>query len=545
MPDERRIDPTPESLPGAVPRAWRVAAAASLLVLHALLCWLSRPAGVITGQDDVEYVSLAKSLRQGGYHEIWRIDSPLHSQYPPGYPALLAGWGLIIGDGYSSLAALSALLSTGALGLAYLVVRRSFGDTFALASLAVLAVNPLLVRTGGTVGSEPAFMAFSLAALALVFGRGASSRRVGLAIAAAVLAALTRSVGIVLIGTLGLYWLIGRRWKAILALASASLVTVGAWMLWTALAPAQYVGASYVADLRTVGGQPGGAVESLLGRLVPRIQYYLTDAGPFALAQPTVPGTLIDNVIGLFVIWPAMLAGLYLLMRRWRAAALYLTLTAGLLLAWPWRTERFILPLLPLMVPTLLVGTHLLTRWIGARTAFVSTGIVAVTLAASAATRTGRLVADFVACRAGDFTSDTRCLTSDQIAYFRAVQYIDEHTPADAVVLTAKSGALYQYTHRKSVSFLDVMAQGAEGFLPYLRQRNVEWILMSSMQAESRRMESHYRANCAYLSPQVFFPAGTYVFRIMSAPDSAVADACVKAMDVHQAADSIAQLNLR
>jgi hypothetical protein len=545
MLEDKATAPLPESLPGAIPRGWRNAAVTGLLVLHALLCWFSRPAGVITGQDDVEYVSLSQSMRQGGYHEIWRIDAPLHSQYPPGYPALLAAWGLIFGDSYSSHSALSALLSTGALALAYLVVRRTLGDGFALASLAVLAVNPLLIRTGGTVGSEPPFMALSVAALACAHFAARHRRYVVLAVAAAVFAALTRSVGIVLIGTLSLHWLIERRWKPLVALVSVSLVTVGAWMLWTVLAPDQYVGASYVADLRAVGGQANTNMPPLLRRVLPRVQYYLTDAGPFALAQPTIPGTLIDNVVGVLVVWPSFLVGLYMMARRWRSAALYLGLTGALLLAWPWRTERFILPLLPLMVPAILVGAWGLTRWIGSRTALITVGVIAIVLTASAATRSARIVADYVSCRGGDFTSDLRCLTSDQVAYFQAVRYIDEHAPPDAVVLTAKSGALYHYTKRKSVSFLDVMAQGADGFLPYLRERNVEWILMSSMQAESRRMESFYRANCAHLSPQVFFPKGTYVFRILNAPDSTVALACMRAMDVHQAADSVAQENLR
>ena len=68
-------------------------AAAALVLLHAVLCWLARPAGILTGQDDVEYLVLGQALREGSYHLLFRVDAQLHAQYPPGYPAMIAVWG--------------------------------------------------------------------------------------------------------------------------------------------------------------------------------------------------------------------------------------------------------------------------------------------------------------------------------------------------------------------------------------------------------------------------------------------------------------------
>jgi 4-amino-4-deoxy-L-arabinose transferase-like glycosyltransferase len=523
---------------GGVTRpAWRIGVLAGLLALHALLCFFTRPPDFLTGQDDIEYVSLGQSLRQGGYNEIWRIDAPVHSQYPPGYPALISVWGLAFGDSYASLAVMNALLSTLALFLGYSLVQRRFNEGVALTSLAVLAVNPLLVKTGGMVGSEPAFMLASMLVLSFAQRAKLKTRDVAIAIAAAVFAALSRSIGVILIGALALHWLGQRRWKALLVLAVASLVTVGAWLAWTAMAPEQYTGSSYIADLRSVGGQSGADGPSVVTRVLRRAVYYATDAVPFTMAQPSIPNTLIDNIVGVLILWPSVAVGTFAFARRWRPAATYMVLTGLLLLAWPWGNERFILPLMPLLVPALIIGAITIIKRFGTRAATVFAGIIVITLWVSAATSSARRLPVAFSCRAGDFTRDLNCVGRDQAGYFEAVRYINEHTPRDAVVLAAKSGALYHYTGRKVVSYRDAQAQGPEGFRPYLDRLGADWIVVTSMSGESRRMMQIYEANCDYLSPEASFPEATFVLHVLAAADSAVGQACKKAIEVQRASE--------
>jgi hypothetical protein len=481
-------------------------------------------------------VSLGQSLRQGGYNEIWRIDAPVHSQYPPGYPALISVWGLAFGDSYVSLSAMNALLSTLALFLGYSLLRRLFGEGVALASLAVLAVNPMLVMSGGMVGSEPVFMLAGM--LALFFAQRANLRRsdIAIAIGAAVFAALSRSIGVVLIGALALHWLIERRWKALLVLAAATLVTVGAWMAWTVMAPEQYAGTSYIADLRAVTGQ-GGADQSVMKRVLRRAIYYATDAVPFTIAQPSIANTLIDNIVGVLILWPAVAVGTFVLARRWWPAAIYLVLTGLLLLAWPWGNERFILPLMPLLMPALILGAMTIVQRIGKRAATVFVGLYVMTLWVSAATESAGRLPEAFSCRAGDFTRDLNCVAPDQAGYFEAIRHINEHTPPDAVILTAKSGALYHYTGRKVVSYRDAQAQGPEGFRPYLERLGANWIVVTSMSGESRRMMQIYEANCDYLSPEASFPEATYVLRVLAVADSSAGSACRKAIEEQRASE--------
>ena len=44
-----------------------------VLVSHAVLAWLSREPGILTREDDAEYIVLAQSLQDFGYHESFRV----------------------------------------------------------------------------------------------------------------------------------------------------------------------------------------------------------------------------------------------------------------------------------------------------------------------------------------------------------------------------------------------------------------------------------------------------------------------------------------
>jgi hypothetical protein len=241
--------------------------------------------------------------------------------------------------------------------------------------------------------------------------------------------------------------------------------------------------------------------------------------------------------VGVLILWPAVAVGTFAFARRWWPAAIYLVLTGLLLLAWPWGSERFILPLMPLLVPALIIGAMTIARRVGWRATTVFVGIYVITLCLSAATESAGRLPEAFSCRAGDFTRDLNCVAPDQAGYFEAIRHINEHTPPDAVILTAKSGALYHYTGRKVVSYRDAQAQGPEGFRPYLERLGANWIVVTSMSGESRRMMQIYEANCDYLSPEASFPEATYVLRVLAVADSAAGSACRKAIEEQRASE--------
>ncbi len=251
------------------------------------------------------------------------------------------------------------------------------------------------------------------------------------------------------------------------------------------------------------------------------------------MAVPTIHGTIFDNIAWIVVLVPGLIAGVVMLFRRWRVAALYVALYMLFLTIWSWRQERFVLPLVPLLVPALLVGWSMLISRYNKSAARLAVGALAALLVLGGLLRTAPAVAAVRGCHVRSGMPPDRCLTPDQVSYFQALRYVDENLPRDAVLLTAKSGALWEFTGRRSISYGGAMAQGAKGFVPYLRQQGAGWILLASLEmAEYTRLSREMEANCGALQLEARFPERTYLFRVMDGtgdtPDSP-ACAAVKA----------------
>jgi hypothetical protein len=483
-------------------------------MVHGLACWLARPIGYLTGQDDLEYLALAQALRQGSYHFLFRADAPPHGQYPPGYPAMLAVWGAVTGDGFQALVMLSVLVSVAALALTYVAVRRVFDPWIAIAALAALALNPSLVQFGGMPVSEAPFTLLAMLALVLLQREDQNRRYPVLIGATAILAALTRSIGILLIVAVGLHWMINRQWKRLFLLAAVSVVFVGGWLLWTVVAPEQHAGSSYVADVQASVVRRV-ASPNMVSSVLRRVTYYATNAVPHMLSVPTVAGTPIDNIASVALLAAGLFSGWWLLLRRWRPASLYLALYAGLLLVWMWASGRFLIPVVPVLVVALLAGLSVpfQRRWPGLASASVV--VVAGLLVASGAVRTGAAVAERAGCRDWEGVPAPECVEPVQAGFFEALPYIRDNVPREDTVLVAKPGALWYYTGHLTTSYPEALAQGSDLWVPYLREHGVRWILLSEIEQGEFQYLLRLDENCGALAIERRFGDRTYLFRLI------------------------------
>jgi hypothetical protein len=485
-----------------------------VVLLHVTLAWAARAPGVLTGQDDAEYIALGRSIRQGGYNDLFRIDAPVHRTYPPAYPALLAAWGSVAGDDFDRLVALNVLISGASLIVLLLAVGRLYGPTLALLCTALVAINPSFIEFAGEVRSEPAYIFFSLMSLwFLVRGKGAARWLAG-GIVFALLAAATRVVGATLLVAVFATWVIEKRWRLVGGLAAVAIVAAAAWLFWTSRSQDQFIGVSYLAELRALlrGTRPGSA---LLPRMIRSARYYATVTVPWYFAIPTVHGTIIDNVIGAFVIWASILGGAILLFRKWRSAILYLCTYALLLLIWVYTVDRFVLPVVPLLIVCSLGGAARLGRAIGRRGVVALPAALASIMAIGAIPRTAALVRHNAACHVTAEYPPANCLTDAQASYFEALRWIDANLPADAVLLTSKPGALWLYTGRRVVPYDAGIRQDTAAFIPWLRERGAGWVLLNKLHnREPSYLVPLLRANCRSLTVAAEFPPGSTLFGI-------------------------------
>jgi hypothetical protein len=485
--------------------------------LHACIAWILRAPTIATGNDDAVYLLLARALREGHYRELFYVGTPIHSQYPPGYPALLAILGAPADGEIGLVVAANILLSCAALVLTFDVMRR-WSLPLALAGVAALALNPSLIAAASRVQSEPMFMAAVLLAL-WSLRPDAPPRHRWIAIVAAIVAALTRSAGVAIVAGVTVHFLTTRAWRHAAALTLAAALTMGPWLTWTMLAPQKVVGRSYISDALAGirgGGRVGARAEqepremspgsralavvrTFAGRVRTSAPDYVTRGLPSALAIPTIEGTPVDNAVWLIVMIVAGLAGAAAAWTRWRATLLVLVAYGGLLVIWPYALSRFLTPMLPPLVALLLLGA-----WrIGARLLPRAAVMPALALTAiplfGGAHELGRSIDELDACAWSDRSAGGSCAT-EAIRYRRAADWLSERLPADARVFTTKEGTFFYRIGRQVVPLYGVVYASAPRLRQYLEENGATMIFLPHIKPEEFYLVGTLSAMCADLT---------------------------------------------
>jgi 4-amino-4-deoxy-L-arabinose transferase-like glycosyltransferase len=355
-------------------RAWQVALA--LALVHLVLARLTLDPTVHSGGDNAAYLALARSLlERGTYQELWDPAMRHHTQYPPGWPMLLAGAMTLGVKPWVGFKVLVMLFSSAAVALSYLWARRVSTAAVALAVGVLLAVSPGVVDLARWELSDVPFWAFTMLAL-WAFARAAEVpadeaayeerrkwlRRLAFASVAVLMAYATRSAGVPLVAAAAAWLAWRRHWRG-LALFGAVVApyAVAWWLRGKLLGGASYAGVLWYVDpyqpgLGTVG------VTGMLMRIVRNVVEYTNDHLPYLLLGARV--TPAAWVLGVLVV-VLSIAGWGMRLRRAGVAELWLPLYMGLVLIWPseWSGERFVLPALPMM----LVCTAEVLGWAGRR----------------------------------------------------------------------------------------------------------------------------------------------------------------------------------
>lgn len=546
------------------PERWSAAAvgaAAVLLALHAWLAWSVRIPTLTTGGDDATLLDLARAISEGSYRELWLSDAPTHAKYPPGYPLALA---LLGATGIAQLPlAIAANVAASVVALACAAVLAGrIAPWLGVAALLVLAPNPALVDSAGRVMSEPLFTALLLATFVALprsdrggsAGGGGAATRFAVAGACAIGAALTRSIGVALVLALLLDRLLDGRWRQALLFGAASALTVGAWLGWTVRAQRLDVGSSYIADVAfaraseqpTPTGPEGGSVTSvpasapptsfgaLLGERVRRnVPGYLTRAIPDVLAQPALPDTPVDNLLGLALTLLLGAAGTIWLVRRERTVVLALASYAAVLLVWPYQFSRFLLPVLPLLALLLLVGAWRVAARVGVPGHGAPVvGAFAVVLALFALPPSAARQREVGACdRNADVRRSLTCVTGRQRDFFAAVEQAASLAPGTPL-LTAKPATVFALTGRVAVRQEAALKErDPDRFIAWLRDAGVESVLLSHVHIQQWGLSPMLEARCRSFEVVRTFPTHAALLRLAasdSAPPSpeAAAAAC-------------------
>lgn len=287
-------------------------------------------------QDEVLYLVAAEALASGRYCHLTMPGCPPLVSATPGWPLLLAPLARLF-DGPAPFQLLSALLGAAAPWAAWLWLRRRLEPRPALLGALLVGTSPLLLSQAGAPMSELPYLLVSLGFLAAV-----ESGRARGAGALWLLATQLRPAGLSLAPAL-LGWARRGRWRELGWAAGPALLGAGLWALWSRRVSGQVqeaaeLSAAYAGSwsaLPAVALENAGELLSALGgaHLPPSLAY-----GPPSLA------------LGLALSAAAGAGAARALRRRPHDPASWALLGAAAMHAlWPWRYERYLIPLLPLL----------------------------------------------------------------------------------------------------------------------------------------------------------------------------------------------------
>jgi hypothetical protein len=342
--------------------------AAGLFGVVCILGALRMAPGVVgVYHDDGIYVATAKALAEGkGYRLIDLPGEPPQTKYPFLYPAVLAVlWRLwpVFPDNLVLLQTFSLVCTAGSVAIAFLyLVRFGYFSTGEAASAGVISATSTFVLYFATQTlSEPLFGLLLVcglwsteAALRSDTSIGRSTAlRYGVTIA---LSFLTRVVAAPVVGIASLLVLWRKRsvWLVIGAGCSVSV-----WLWWvvrhsTASVPGDDAAAYYSVAPYIAWWSPGASnplsVSALNSLFVPM--------GTIAVPLP------VFGEVAPHGIWIVLLLGVttwWFVARGWYARTALVASLAGyiaLILIWPWPPNRFLVPVVPLILAFLVRGIN-------------------------------------------------------------------------------------------------------------------------------------------------------------------------------------------
>jgi len=453
----------------------------AILLGHMALAWQARARGIFTFGDDAAYLLLSRALRAFSYREAQFIGEPIAARFPPGYPTLLALVG-VFGEHLKLITAVGIAISASGLIALFDVIRRRWSEQIALLVVAVVAVNPSVVSNAGAIASETLFGSLTLWSLWGADRTDQGERRGVFTGITAIAAALTRSAGVTLPLALGAHWLLRRRFRLLAIMALASAMTVGAWLAWTTFAPHREVRRSYIDDAVAIRSGDGSMIGTVTHRVTTNASVYAGQTVPDELHLPMTKRTRLDNVAWLVALGTLALAGIISAWRRWNAAVVFAATYGALLLAWAFTLERFVQPLLPLIIAFIIIGAWTIGQRVSSsgRWGVWLSGIIGTLLATTALVADESLVANGLACD----RSRVDCAPPASLDYVDASLYAATHTPATARFVAPKNATLYYFAPRKSTFWDEVIVQDSASFLPFLERNGVRYLLTTPIYSD-------------------------------------------------------------
>lgn len=447
---------------------YRMAKYCLLIAACVVYMLMLSPGLMVMNDDESEYLILGKSLAAGtGYHSIYLPGSPVETKVPFLLPLILS-LALRITTDIFMLKLLPLALSVAAAAMFYRFLRgEKVAAETALFCTVLFAFNPLQVFFSTRLVTEPLYLFLSLAALL-----GLQKARNGKDIAAVgfllLLLLFTRFAAVTLIAAVIVYLALRRERRQAFYLFAGMAAVLAAWFfvdrLWNG------AGSRFADVARGNFFGIGGSGGSLLKPVLHMAEYgsayatvHLADAFSFPLlldisrARPVE--LMLKAGMGLLICATALFGFVRQAAREIRPHHLYAALYLVFFSAFAYRGERYLLPVIPLVIYYFVYGLNELSRKL--RRPFFAVDMMVMAVC-------GVIFAAAAADIAVVYTQRHAPYTPAERAYAACADWVGRNTPADTVVLCRKPRVFYLLSGRRTQWYLpgvDLPAKAREADL--------------------------------------------------------------------------------
>jgi tetratricopeptide (TPR) repeat protein len=330
--------------------------------------------------DASSYLILANSFMSGHevYHDYSMVGNPVHILYPPMYPLLLTPAIFFFGESIFAAKAMTGFWAIIMLIGVYLLFRKIGGEKWGLSMAALTAVSPTIIIFSSEVMAEIASLMFAVYSLFFVikFNNGDGKKYLVFSALAVAAAFLSRSIWIAIAPALALYLLFNKKWKSAIIIFVLSIVLMVPWVVRDNLASKAtgMGGGSYVQQIMNMDLTPEGSnLAARFGeRIWMNINYYyehlgrMTDtlfisnsfsSAAYQIFYPPLSsrGEKAILALSLFLILLGLGKALYL-NNKTRLIAFAVLCHFGLLMIFPYKEVRYLVPLIPFCLYFLALG---------------------------------------------------------------------------------------------------------------------------------------------------------------------------------------------
>jgi|GEM_PF-6646225 len=437
-----------------------------ILLLHSRV-GIRRIAG-----DDVRYILLSESIVKGyGYSDIF-LPQPLpHPTFPPVVPLLMAPVILFLGRNILLIKLIFFIFTLSTLYLLYFIFRQMLSLKETLLLIYVFALHLITAFMATEVMSESIYLPFSL--LNIIFVERAAKGKslyLWLVILFTVICFYTRSVGIIFLPAISLYFLFHKRYTRSIIFLSICSIFVSLWFIrMQSLHSEGYFSGLFAKDI-TLDNSPRATVADLLKRVgynsiiycgkvmadvffYPHFDNITKDSSLFVLKFA------ISMVLTLFII-----LGYFFSVRKYfHFLHIYVLIFVIVCILWPFNHSRLVYPIFPFL---LLYVVNCIKNW-NYKNLYVGFCIILLV---------NNLYADIVEIYKLKTKSDVE---EDMQSYIEALDWIKDNTRKTDIVMSLRASFVYFYTGRRGIGYFCLLDR--EKIYRLIVQNGINYIIVDSL----------------------------------------------------------------